>query len=141
MTSSSPAPVDSLAQTSSLSTQDEKETTKKEGIEDILSRPFDPLNVGSITSAYDTESAKLPEFEAGMSKMLLSAMLEVRAWATARPIAEQDATGDALTIRLKEVQKTHDEQGRFCFFEQTRLRLLNFISSIKSALAALTTGL
>ena len=109
--------------------------------------------------------------------MLLSAMLEVRAWALARPVSEQDAVGDALADRMEQVKRTEEEQGRFTFFgrhgivdfiqafawvlchssrfapslmnssncclhtEQTRLRLLNFISSIKSALEALTTGI
>ncbi|KAF8531097.1 hypothetical protein JB92DRAFT_2853264 [Gautieria morchelliformis] len=44
--------------------------------------------------------------------MLLSAMLEVRAWALARPVAEQDATGDALADRMEKVKKTEEEQGR-----------------------------
>ena len=123
-----------------------------------------------------------------LNEILLSAMLEVRAWALARPAAEQYATEDAISLQIGEVQRTHDEQGRFhslvgeyvqarlsylfhntCFsawfslfitkvslstqaylpisslfsstLEQTRVRLLNFIQSIKSALAALTTGI
>jgi hypothetical protein len=47
--------------------------------------------------------------------MLLSAMLEVRAWALARPVSEQDATGDALVDRMEQVKRTEEEQGRFSF--------------------------
>ena len=48
--------------------------------------------------------------------MLLSAMLDVRAWALARPVSEQDAAGDSLADRMEQVKKTEEEQGRSPFF-------------------------
>lgn len=42
-------------------------------------------------------------------------MLDVRAWALARPISEQDTTGDALADRMEQIKKTEEEQGRSTF--------------------------
>lgn len=58
----------------------------------------------------------LYDFPAEFNDMLLSAMLEVRAWALARPVSEQDAVGDALADRMEQVKRTEEEQGRFTFF-------------------------
>lgn len=67
-------------------------------------------------------SLNLSGLPADFNDMLLSAMLDVRAWALARPISEQDATGDALAVRMGQVRKTEEEQGRSPFFGRHILR-------------------
>lgn len=63
MTSSEvPTPVNSPQHAPPTFTKD----AKKESTEDILRNPFEPLDVQSVTSAYDTEFAKLSQYEAGM---------------------------------------------------------------------------
>jgi hypothetical protein len=49
------------------------------------------------------------------NEMLLSTILEIKAWALARPIAERDVTEDALANGINDVQKSYEEQGRFSF--------------------------
>jgi hypothetical protein len=68
--------------------------------------------LGDISNCDTVTFLILTASSAEFNDMLLSAMLEVRAWALARPVAEQDATGDALADRMEKVKRTEEEQGR-----------------------------
>lgn len=51
--------------------------------------------------------------------MLLSVMLDVRAWALARPLIEQENARVQLSDQLREIENTQEEQGMFSFFGRT----------------------
>lgn len=51
-----------------------------------------------------------------LSEMLLSVMLDVRAWALARPLVEHENARVELSDKLREIEKIQEEQGRFSFF-------------------------
>ena len=66
-------------------------------------------------------------------------MLEVRAWALARPIVERDTTEDALATQVGELQKIQDEQGTFSFFGMiTSLSIEPFYHLLTSSIPVLS---
>ncbi|GJJ15120.1 hypothetical protein Clacol_009395 [Clathrus columnatus] len=110
---SSSSPPASQASTMNLEQSSQRLTlkTKKESLEDALGNPFTPFDVESMASAYDEESAKMVQFETDLNEMFLSVMLDVRAWALARPLIEQDNARVELSSKLREIERIEEDQG------------------------------
>ncbi|KAJ7783490.1 hypothetical protein DFH07DRAFT_787965 [Mycena maculata] len=124
------------------------------------SRPLVEL-IGSQFPAFDCESAVVfpfqdetardDAFQKELNEMLLDAALETHAWASARPFHETEMATRKFERQIMAVQEQENEQGMLTtrplpsffflvllFFEKTRQRLNEFVTRMKSALAALT---
>ncbi|KAJ8507741.1 hypothetical protein ONZ45_g9923 [Pleurotus djamor] len=128
-------------------------STQTRNILESISDAFTPFDVqSSIVQPFQTETERDAQFERDLTSMLLDVMLEFYAWSAARPRGESEASGSAIEDRIGAVMKTQMEQGTFSsslsrifpflrppnLIEDTRKRLVNFITQVKTALDALT---
>ncbi|KAF8213341.1 hypothetical protein K438DRAFT_1473049, partial [Mycena galopus ATCC 62051] len=120
-------------------------------------RPLAEL-IGTQFPAFDAESAVIFPFQdetardeaymKELNEMLLDAALEAHAWASARQFQETDMATHKFEEKIMAVQAQENEQGMltswppplqfFFSFEKTRQRLNDFVTRMRSALAALT---
>jgi len=103
-------------------------------------KPFDHLT--TVVQPFETEGSRDVEFQQKINKALLDLVLEFHAWAAARPAREHEKTTEFLETEVNFIIETEKAQGRCSLptrscVEQTRAMLLNFINSVRSALAAL----
>ncbi|TDL22873.1 hypothetical protein BD410DRAFT_788244 [Rickenella mellea] len=102
-------------------------------VEESLATPFLAFSSDEILGPGDDEEQKDIEFQNQLHQMLLQLVLEFHAWSTSRPAHETAIKGEAILSETKMLRALEGEQ------ESTRLRLIEFISRVKSALAALTS--
>ncbi|KAJ7462642.1 hypothetical protein B0H11DRAFT_2053689 [Mycena galericulata] len=108
----------------------------------------------AVVFPFQEENARDDAFQKELNEMLLDATLQVHAWASARPFHETEIATQKFEKQIMTVQEQETEQGMlttrphpsplflvFLFFEKTRQRLNEFVTSMKSALAALTAML
>ncbi|KAJ7130092.1 hypothetical protein C8R43DRAFT_1025769 [Mycena crocata] len=97
-----------------------------------LSAPFPAFDCeDAIIFPFQDETARDDTFQKELNEMLLDAALEAHAWASARPIHETDLAVRKFETQILHVQEQEGEQ------EKTRQRLNEFVTRMKSALAAL----
>ncbi|KAK0458776.1 uncharacterized protein EV420DRAFT_1230020, partial [Desarmillaria tabescens] len=115
---------------------------------EIIGQTFPSFDHQSIVvKPFEEESARDVAFSQELSAMLLDVVLETHAWASARPKHESQVAVQKFEKKISQVMEVEKEQGMSPFslsslpsviFEQTRERLNEFVSRMKTALAALT---
>jgi len=92
-------------------------------------RPFDHLT--TVVQPFETEGSRDVEFQQKINKALLDLVLEFHAWTAAKPAHEHEKATELLEKEVNFIIEKEKAQ------EQTRAMLLDFIHSVRSALAAL----
>ncbi|KAK0192747.1 hypothetical protein F5146DRAFT_517585 [Armillaria mellea] len=115
---------------------------------EIIGQTFPLFDQHSIVvKPFGDESVRDAAFSQELSAMLLDVALETHAWASARPKHESQIAVQKFEKKISQVMEIEKEQGTSPFslssipsviFEQTRERLNEFVSRMKTALAALT---
>ncbi|KAK0203620.1 hypothetical protein DFS33DRAFT_1383872 [Desarmillaria ectypa] len=107
----------------------------------IVVKPFEEESARDVAFSQETT------YTTELSAMLLDVVLETHAWASARPKHESQVAVQKFEKKISQVMEVEKEQGMSPFslsflpsviFEQTRERLNEFVSRMKTALAALT---
>ncbi|KZV95911.1 hypothetical protein EXIGLDRAFT_734393 [Exidia glandulosa HHB12029] len=99
---------------------------------DFLNTPFESFNPHLVSDQYDDDARKEPDYEKEITRQMLEVMLEFHAWASARPKHETVTHGEELSGDVNEIAQVEERQ------EQARLKLIQFVAQIKSAVLALT---
>ncbi|KAG7448728.1 uncharacterized protein BT62DRAFT_929819 [Guyanagaster necrorhizus] len=100
---------------------------------EIIGQTFPSFDHHSIVvKPFEEESARDAAFSQELSAMLLDVILETHAWASARPKQESQVAVQKFEKKISQIMGVEKEQ------EQTRERLNEFVSRMKTALAALT---
>ncbi|KAJ7492887.1 hypothetical protein FB451DRAFT_1219980 [Mycena latifolia] len=100
---------------------------------ELIGSPFPPFDCETaVVLPFQDETARDEAFQKELNEMLLDAALETHAWASARPFHETDLATRKFEKQIMSVQEQEREQ------EKTRQRLNEFVTRVKSALAALT---
>ncbi|KAJ7139858.1 hypothetical protein C8R44DRAFT_765595 [Mycena epipterygia] len=86
----------------------------------------------AVILPFQDEAARDEAFQKELNEMLLDAALETHAWASVRPFHETEMATRKFEQQIMHVQDQESEQ------EKTRQRLNEFVTRMKSALAALT---
>uniref|UniRef100_A0A8H7XV87 Uncharacterized protein n=1 Tax=Psilocybe cubensis TaxID=181762 RepID=A0A8H7XV87_PSICU len=117
--------------------------------------PFDAENL--VVQPFQEDVSRDAKFEQELSNMLLNAILETHAWASARPKHEAAMESQNLEDQISNIMSTEREQGmcsptpsisssfsmsssfiRLPIIEKTRAKLADFVRKMKTAIAALT---
>ncbi|KAF9078784.1 hypothetical protein BDP27DRAFT_1153118, partial [Rhodocollybia butyracea] len=111
--------------------------------------PFDHQKV--VVRPFTEETARDTSFEQELGQLLLDAIIETHAWAAARPKFESQLAVQKLEQKISDVIEVEKTQGTSfstpldslslwpaLLFEQTRQSLHEFVTRMKTALAALT---
>ncbi|OCB84009.1 hypothetical protein A7U60_g8680 [Sanghuangporus baumii] len=117
-------------------------------VDATLAKPFTPFaHQDLIKEPYEDDMRRDDEFkerevclvDAELHQQLLDLILEFHAWSTSRPDSETASAGEALVEEARVIQRLEEEQGMWSIlFDQTRIRLVEFVARIKAALATLT---
>ncbi|KAL5499008.1 hypothetical protein ACEPAH_1526 [Sanghuangporus vaninii] len=109
-------------------------------VDATLAKPFMPFaHQDLIKEPYEDDMRRDDEFKEQLHQQLLDLILEFHAWSTSRPDSETASAGEALVEEARVIQRLEEEQGMWSIlFDQTRLRLVEFVARIKAALATLT---
>ncbi|KAB5593651.1 hypothetical protein CTheo_2944 [Ceratobasidium theobromae] len=101
-----------------------------------INTAFPILNNDLLTVPYNEDQNNQPEFEREVADGLMRLMMNVRAWAEARPAYEAAQEKDRLISEIQHIESREREQGMFVlyFWEAARQRLVGFVASVKSAL-------
>ncbi|KAJ6519560.1 hypothetical protein C8R45DRAFT_951908 [Mycena sanguinolenta] len=152
----SPSPISSPAPSSPHSrsppsaqlqskTQENSGSARGRPLVELITTPFPAFDCESaVVVPFQKETARDDEFQKELNEMLLDAALQAHAWASARPFQETDIATRKFEQEIMVLQAQENEQGMpppsllFLFFEKTRQRLNEFVTRIRSALAALT---
>ncbi|KIK68568.1 hypothetical protein GYMLUDRAFT_114669, partial [Collybiopsis luxurians FD-317 M1] len=114
---------------------------------DIISETFPSFDHQRlVVGPFTEETARDAKFEQGT--MLLDVILETHAWASARPKFESQLAVQKLENKISDVIEVEKTQGMSesssssfwpaLLFEQTRQSLNEFVTRMRTALAALT---
>ncbi|KAI5120084.1 hypothetical protein M0805_001241 [Coniferiporia weirii] len=108
-------------------------TASQKSVDISLAEPFAQFSHENVlVGPYDDELRRDISFQDQFHQQLLEFLLEFHAWSTSRPELESATAGDALFEETQAILNVEGEQ------ESSRIRLLEFITRIKAALAALT---
>ncbi|KAL5523129.1 hypothetical protein ACEPAF_1396 [Sanghuangporus sanghuang] len=109
-------------------------------VDATLAKPFTPFaHQDLIKEPYEDDMRRDDEFKEQLHQQLLDLILEFHAWSTSRPDSETASAGEALVEEARVIQRLEEEQGMWSIlFDQTRIRLVEFVARIKAALATLT---
>ncbi|KDN42943.1 hypothetical protein RSAG8_06469, partial [Rhizoctonia solani AG-8 WAC10335] len=95
---------------------------------DDINAPFPVLNHEALTEPYNTDQNNQADFEREGAEGIMRLMMNIRAWAEARPAHEAAQEKEHLVSEIRQVENREREQ------ELTRQRLVGFVASVKSAL-------
>ncbi|KAF9269662.1 hypothetical protein L218DRAFT_850171 [Marasmius fiardii PR-910] len=110
-------------------------------LSEIISEPFTPFDHhASVVDPFTREMARDANFEKELGTMILDIVLETHAWSLARPKYESQIAILKLEQKVSDVVEIEKEQGMFLSpsSEKTRKSLMEFVTHMKTALAALT---
>ncbi|KAF8068884.1 hypothetical protein FPV67DRAFT_1561674 [Lyophyllum atratum] len=119
-------------------------------LSDIIGETFPPFDhQACIVTPFNNELNRDLVFERELSSMLVNAILETHAWASTRPKHESSLAAQTIEQKIVLVMETEKEQGMslsppqlspLCIgiVDKTRQQLNQFVTQIKTALAALT---
>ncbi|KAL5481032.1 hypothetical protein ACEPAI_9973 [Sanghuangporus weigelae] len=109
-------------------------------VDATLAKPFMSFaHQDLIKEPYEDDMRRDDEFKEQLHQQLLDLILEFHAWSMSRPDSETATAGEALVEEARVIQRLEEEQGMWSIlFDQSRLRLVEFIARIKAALATLT---
>ncbi|KAJ7225779.1 hypothetical protein GGX14DRAFT_422310 [Mycena pura] len=100
---------------------------------ELIDSQFSPFACeDAVVFPFQDETARDQAFQKEINEMLLDAALESHAWSSSRPFHETDAATRKFETQIIAVQQQESEQ------EKTRQRLKEFVTRMRSALAALT---
>ncbi|KAJ7071289.1 hypothetical protein C8F01DRAFT_1109890 [Mycena amicta] len=85
----------------------------------------------NVIFPFQDESARDSAFQKELNDMLLDCTIEMHAWASARPFHETDAATTKYEKQIMALQHQENQQ------EKTRQRLQEFVTRMRTALAAL----
>ncbi|KAJ3773539.1 hypothetical protein FB446DRAFT_618945, partial [Lentinula raphanica] len=127
---------------------------KERPLAEVISEKFAPFDHNRlVVGPFTEETNRDANFEQELGTLLLDIMLETHAWATARPRFESQLAMQKLENKISDVMEVESTQGMSLsssnvfhslslwfalLFEQTRRDLSEFVTRMKSALAALT---
>ncbi|KZO94197.1 hypothetical protein CALVIDRAFT_600123 [Calocera viscosa TUFC12733] len=98
-----------------------------------IEQPFKTLNaVPRIIEPWEQYRADVANYDEQVAEKMLDLMLNVRAWAEARPTFEDIKGETEVRKRLEEIEKREDIQ------EATRKKVMSFIDVVRAAIASLT---
>ncbi|CAE6533408.1 unnamed protein product [Rhizoctonia solani] len=103
---------------------------------DDINTPFAVLNHEILTDPYNSDQNSQSDFEREVAEGIMRLMMNVRAWAEARPAREAAQEKERLISDIQQIEDREREQGTFVysFWESARQRLVGFVASVKSAL-------
>lgn len=96
-------------------------------------QPFDHLT--TVVQPFEEEDSRDVEFQQKINKALLDLVLQFHAWSAAKPTREHEKATELLEKEVNFIIEKEKTQ------EQTRTMLLDFIKSVRFALAALGESL
>ncbi|KAK7064449.1 hypothetical protein R3P38DRAFT_2824618 [Favolaschia claudopus] len=148
-------PVHNLSPTPNLpSAQPQAKPNRRTGrgsLVELVEAEFTPFDCEEgVIFPFQDETARDDAFQKELNEMLYDAALQTHAWASARPFHETDTATRKYEQQIMGIQNKENEQGMltnrppslFPFvslvFEKTRQRLNDFVTRMRSALAALT---
>ncbi|KAG7095383.1 hypothetical protein E1B28_006140 [Marasmius oreades] len=100
---------------------------------EVISEPFMPFDhQAAVVDPFTREMARDANFEQELGTMLLDLILETHAWSSARPKYESQMAIQKLEQKVTDVVEIEKEQ------EKTRNNLNEFVTRMRTALAALT---
>ncbi|KAG6919813.1 hypothetical protein DXG01_000315 [Tephrocybe rancida] len=89
-------------------------TTQARPLADIIGETFPPFDHhANIVSPFNNELSRDSAFEKELSSMLLDAILEMHAWASARPKHESSVAAQNIEKKIVSVMETEKEQGMY----------------------------
>ncbi|EUC53765.1 hypothetical protein RSOL_017180 [Rhizoctonia solani AG-3 Rhs1AP] len=95
---------------------------------DDINAPFPVLNHETITDPYNSDQNNQADFEREVAEGIMRMMMNIRAWAEARPAYEAAQEKERLVSEIRQIEEREREQ------ESARQRLVGFVASVKSAL-------
>ncbi|KAJ1311698.1 hypothetical protein OPQ81_010171 [Rhizoctonia solani] len=95
---------------------------------DDINTPFSVLNHESLTEPYNADQTSQVDFERELAEGIMRLMMNIRAWAEARPAHEAAQEKERLISEIQQIESREREQ------ESARQRLVGFVASVKSAL-------
>ncbi|KAG8691972.1 hypothetical protein FRC11_000846 [Ceratobasidium sp. 423] len=103
---------------------------------DDINVPFPVMNDETLTEPYNTDQNNQADFEREVAEGIMRLMMNVRAWAEARPAHEAAQEKERLISEIQQIENREREQGTsiLSFWESARQRLVGFVASVKSAL-------
>ncbi|KAF9467879.1 hypothetical protein BDZ94DRAFT_1143399, partial [Collybia nuda] len=117
-------------------------------LSEIIGETFPPFDHQlNIVSPFNEETNRDLAFERELSAMLLDLIIETHAWASARPRHESTLAAHKIEQKIVSVIEAEKRQGMlplyshylpFSVVEKTREKLNEFVTRMKTALAALT---
>ncbi|KAJ6574837.1 hypothetical protein B0H19DRAFT_1125969 [Mycena capillaripes] len=108
-------------------------STRGRPLVDVIGAQFPAFDCESaVIFPFQDETARDETFQKELNEMLLDAALETHAWASARPFHETEMATRKYEQQIMAVQGQENEQ------EKTRQKLNEFVTRMRSALAALT---
>ncbi|KAJ7275308.1 hypothetical protein B0H12DRAFT_251300 [Mycena haematopus] len=111
----------------------QKTSARGRPLGELIGTQFPPFDCEcAIVVPFQNETARDEAFQKELNEMLLDASLAVHAWASARPFQETEMVTREFERDIMSLQATENEQ------EKTRQRLNDFVTRMRSALAALT---
>ncbi|CAE6420733.1 unnamed protein product [Rhizoctonia solani] len=103
---------------------------------DGINAPFPVLDHETLIDPYNSNQNQQPDFERDVAEGIMRLMMNIRAWAEARPAHESAREKNHLIAEVQHIENREREQGTSVpsFWELARQRLVGFVASVKSAL-------
>ncbi|KAH7345247.1 hypothetical protein B0J17DRAFT_712852 [Rhizoctonia solani] len=103
---------------------------------DDIDAPFPVLSHETLTEPYNNDQNNQADFEREVAEGIMHLMMNIRAWAEARPAYEAVQEKERLISEIQQIENREREQGMsvLSFWETARQRLVGFVASVKSAL-------
>ncbi|CAE6429031.1 unnamed protein product [Rhizoctonia solani] len=122
---------------------------------DDINAPFPIMNHETLTEPYNSDQNNQADFEREVAEGIMRLMMNLRAWAEARPAHEAAQEKERLISEIQQIENREREQGTSIpsfwgalassialqlavflnpYLESVRQRLVGFVASVKSAL-------